>query len=80
MVPAAAVLWLAPGYHQAARLPLEYSRAGDQINAASLMIGFEMLLFAFALVLAFLFLAIAEGKRQAAEGPDVPTRPPRGGQ
>jgi cytochrome c oxidase assembly factor CtaG len=67
MVPAAAVLWLAPGYHVAARPPMGYSRAEDQANAASLLIGFEMLLFAFAFVLAFIFLAIAEGRRRAAE-------------
>ena len=67
LVPAAAVLWLAPGFHVTTSPPLGYSREEDQVNAASLMIGFEMLLFAFALVLAFIFLAIAEGKRQAAE-------------
>lgn len=75
MVPAAAFLWLAPGYHAAAQVPLGYSRGQDQVNAASLLIGFEMLLFAFAFVLAFIFLAIAEGKRRAAEGPDVPASP-----
>ncbi len=32
------------------------------------MIGFEMLLFSFAFVLAFIFLAVAEGKRQQTEG------------
>ncbi len=31
------------------------------------MIGFEMMLFAFAFVLAFIFMAIAEAKRQDAE-------------
>ena len=76
LVPAAAVLWLAPGYHVTARPPLGYSREQDQVNAASLMIGFEMLLFAFTLVLAFIFLAIAEGKRQAVED-SLRRRPPR---
>ena len=71
MVPAAALLWLAPGYH-ATQPPLGYSRGEDQANAASLLVGFEMLLFAFTFILAFLLLAIAEGQRQAAEGPDVP--------
>lgn len=69
MVPAAAVIWLAPGYHAASRLPLGYSRSRDQIDAASLMIGFEMLLFAFGFVAAFIFLAVAEGKRQSDAGP-----------
>ena len=72
MVPAAALLWLAPNYHAAARLPLGYSPAGDQVAAASLLVGFEMVLFASAFVLIFLFLATAEGRRQATEGPDVP--------
>lgn len=67
LLPAAAVLWLAPGYHDG-QPPPGYSRAGDQASAASLLVGFEMLLFAFAFVLAFIFLAIAEGQRQKEEG------------
>ena len=67
MVPAAALLWLAPNYHEAASLPLGYSRAGDQVAAASLLVGFEMLFFASAFVVAFLFLATAEGRRHATE-------------
>lgn len=47
--------------------PMGYSRAADQANAAGIMIGFEMMLFAFAFVLAFIFMAITEGKRQDAE-------------
>ena len=78
MVPAAAVLWLASGYHEKGRLPLRYSRAEDQVNAASLLIGFEMVLFASAFVLGFVFLARAEGARLAAQGPDVPPSPPGG--
>ena len=64
MLPPALVLWFASGYHVAQQRPMGYSRAGDQANAAALMIGFEMLLFAFAFVLAFIFMAVAEGKRR----------------
>lgn len=72
MVPASAALWVAAGYHSTTRLPLGTSPHADQINAASLLIGFEMLLFSFALVLAFVFLAIAEGHRRATEAPPPP--------
>ena len=68
MFPPALVLWFAPGFHVAADRPMGYSRSADQANAAAIMIGFEMTLFAFAFVLAFIFMAIAEGKRQDAEG------------
>ena len=72
LVPAAAALWLAPGYHVATRPPLGYSRDQDQVNAASLMLGFEMILFAATFVVGFIFLAVAEGHRQAAEDRDAP--------
>jgi cytochrome c oxidase assembly factor CtaG len=67
MLPPALVLWYAPGYHVAQERPMGYSRAADQANAAGIMIGFEMSLFAFAFVLAFIFLAVAEGNRREAE-------------
>ena len=68
MLPPALVLWFAPGFHVAAQRPMGYSRSADQANAAGIMIGFEMMLFAFAFVLAFIFMAVAEGKRRHAEG------------
>lgn len=58
------VIWLASAgaYHPAgANLPLGYSLDGDKSRAAQLIVGFEMILFALAFVLAFVFLAIAEG-------------------
>lgn len=67
MLPPALVLWYVPGYHVAQERPMGYTRAADQANAAGIMIGFEMSLFALAFVLAFIFLAVAEGKRQEAE-------------
>ena len=66
LLPPAALLWLAPGYHVASGSRPPSSLAADQASAASLLVGFEMLLFAFALVLAFIFLAVAEGQRQRA--------------
>lgn len=68
MLPPALVLWYVPGYHVAQERPMGYTRAADQANAAGIMIGFEMSLFALAFVLAFIFMAIAEGKRREAEG------------
>jgi len=67
MLPPALVLWFAPGFHVAEQRPMGYSRAADQANAAGMMIGFEMLLFTFAFVLAFIFMTIAEGRRRDAE-------------
>lgn len=67
MLPAALALWFAPGYHVAQQRPTGSSRAADQATAAGIMIGFEMLLFALAFVLAFIVLAIAEGARRDAE-------------
>ena len=67
MLPPALVLWFVAGYHVADERPMGYSRAADQANAAGIMIGFEMSLFAFAFVLAFIFLAVAEGRRQQSD-------------
>ena len=71
MLPPALVLWFASGYHTTGGPPLGFSAAKDQANAASVLIGFEMVLFAFAFVVAFISLAVAEGRRQAAERPQV---------
>ena len=68
LLPPALVLWFVPGYHVAQERPMGYARAADQANAAGIMIGFEMSLFAFAFVLAFIFMAVAEGERRKTEG------------
>ena len=49
---AALIVWFAPGY-----------RSGDQVNAATLLIGFKMFLFLIALIGAFIALAVHEGRR-----------------
>lgn len=68
LLPPAAV-WLASGtaYHAAGTtLPFGYTYAGDQSRAAQLIVGFEMLLFALAFILGFIFLIVAEGRERAA--------------
>ena len=78
LLPPALALWFGSGYHVADERPMGYTRAADQANAAGIMIGFEMLLFAFAFVLAFIFMAIAEGRRQRDEAAGRQVRqPPR---
>lgn len=70
MLPPAFAVWLAaPTAYYATREPLPFglSPAGDQERAASLMIGFEMLLFGLAFVLAFLFAVVSEGRRRERE-------------
>ena len=52
-IPAAVIIWFAPGF---AVYP-------DQVDAASLLIGFEMFLFVFALIAGFIALAVNEGRR-----------------
>ena len=52
LLPASLIVWFAPGY-----------RSGDQVNAATLLIGVEMFLFLIALVAAFIALAVHEGRR-----------------
>lgn len=70
MLPPALALWLArpESWHRQERLPFDFSIEQDQVAAASVMIGFEMVLFAFAIVLGFVFLSVAEGRRRAADG------------
>lgn len=67
MLPAALALWYVPGYHVAQQRPMGYTPAADQANAAAIMIGFEMSLFTFAFVLAFIFVAVMDGRRQDAQ-------------
>lgn len=71
MLPPAFAVWLAATsayYVDAGPLPFGDSRAVDQVRAASAMIGFEMLLFSLAFVLAFIFAIVSEGhERSRAE-------------
>lgn len=70
MMPLAIGIWLASAstYHDLER-PWTFgiSPADDQELAASVKIGFEMLLFGLAIVLAFIFLSVSEG-RQRSQG------------
>lgn len=68
MLPAAFAIWLASesAYYRDQRpLPFGISRDGDQERAASIMIGYEMVLAGLAVVLAFIFVSISEGRARA---------------
>lgn len=69
MLPPALALWLSDpaSWHRQGALPFGFSPKKDQVAAASTMIGFEMILFALAVVLGFVFLSVSEGHRRAAE-------------
>ena len=56
MLPPALIVWFATGYGTQG-LP-----ATDQVDAASLLIGFEMFLFVAALIATFIAIAIREGR------------------
>lgn len=69
MFPLAFAIWLASdtAYHPPnASLPGGISPAGDRERAASVLIGFEMLLAGLAVVLAFIFVSVYEGRRREA--------------
>lgn len=69
MLPAAIAIWLAgnTAYHPAGVSPPGgISLAGDRERAASVMIGFEMLLAVLAVVLAFIFVSVYEGRQREA--------------
>lgn len=71
MFPPAFAIWLAgeSAYHRpGATLPEGISIRGDLERAASVMIGFEMLLGGFAVVLAFVFVSVHEGRGRRKEG------------
>jgi len=72
MLPAVAAIWLAgsSAYFLAGQMPPDgLTRHEDQVRAASLMLGFEMLLFGLAVVLAFIFASVSEGRaRQRGQG------------
>lgn len=70
LLPAILAIWLAPS--AAYFLPGQFPPGGltrheDQVQAASLMLGFEILLFALSLVLLFVFASISEGRRRQEE-------------
>ena len=70
LLPAMLLIWLAPS--AAYFLPGQFPPGGltrheDQVQAASLMLGFEMLLFGFAIVLLFIFASVSEGRRRQRE-------------
>lgn len=69
LLPAAMALWFVPGYQPSVT---SGQRTPQQADAAGLMIGFEMMLFTVAFVLAFVFFAVHEGRRleqEQAQGP-----------
>ena len=69
MLPPAFAVWLSGSstYHDPTRpWPFSLSPGDDQELAASVMIGFEMVLFGVAVVLAFIFVAVSEGRKDWA--------------
>lgn len=67
MLPPALAVWLADGapYHpDPDSIPFDLTAAGDQERAASVLIGFEMLLFSLAVVLAFIFASVYMGRQR----------------
>lgn len=70
MLPAVAVLWLASTsayYRSAAPPPGDATQRDDQVRAASMMLGFEVLLAGLAVVLAFIFVSISDGRARDAQ-------------
>lgn len=81
MLPAVAVLWLAATssyYLSAAPPPGALTQKQDQVRAASLMLGFEIVLSALAVVLAFVWVSVSEGRARArrTDDGDFPAAPP----
>lgn len=71
MLPAVAALWLmstSAYYLPGQRPPGDMSRHDDQVQAASLMLGFEILLSGLAIVLAFIWVAVSEGRARQRAG------------
>jgi hypothetical protein len=69
MLPAVIAIWLASSsaYFLAGQYPPGgRTRPEEQVQAASLMLGFEMLLFCLAVLLAFIFVAISEGRARGS--------------
>lgn len=71
MLPAVAMLWLVPTsayYLSAAVAPGGLTQKQDQVRAASLMLGFEIVLSALAVVLAFIWVSVSEGRARDRQG------------
>lgn len=75
LIPAIAVIWIMPSdayFLPGQTPPGGLTRHEDQVQAASMMLGFEILLFVASLILGFIFAAVAEGRerdRTPAGGP-----------
>lgn len=70
MLPAVIVLWLAPTaayYLSPGPTPGGATQGEDQVRAASLMLGFEMLLSGLAVVLAFIWVSVSDGRARARQ-------------
>lgn len=71
ILPAVVVLWLAPTssyYLSAERPPGGLTQGQDQIRAATTLLGFEIILSALAVVLAFIWVSVSEGRAREREG------------
>lgn len=65
MLPAVAAIWLmsSSAYFLPGQMPPGgQTRRDDQVQAASMMLGFEILLSGLAVVLAFIFVSVSEGR------------------
>lgn len=71
MLPAVAALWLATtsSYYLTSQAPPGgLSQREDQVRAASMMLGFEILLSGLAVVLAFIWVSVSEGRTRERQG------------
>jgi hypothetical protein len=71
ITPAAFIVWFASAsaYHASDRpWPFAQTPAEDQVGAGTMLLGFEMVLFSLAVVLAFVFIQVSEGRRRRRAG------------
>lgn len=71
MLPAVAALWLVTTsayYLSAEPPPGGLTQREDQVRAASMMLGFEILLSGLAVVLAFIWVSVSEGRAREKQG------------
>lgn len=71
MLPAVAAIWLmsSSAYFLPGQMPPGgQTRREDQVQAASMMLGFEILLSGLAVVLAFIFVSVSEGRARQMGG------------
>ena len=72
MLPAVALLWLATTsayYLSSDPPPGGLTQREDQVRAASMMLGFEILLSGLAVVLAFIWVSVSEGRARDEQRP-----------